>query len=207
MEIGRWLTRDPMEDRDSPNVNLFVHNNPITSIDWLGMLTWNNNPTMWTVSTIVSRGLSFGSIRRWEFTPSDMAMTVPRMRINFDCCPCALFFWKLCPSGITVNFKSQVYIRPSYPSADEEAWVRRCEMDHVTDYTDWANSIGKPLAEETEKALSKRLWWTQDKCGTDIRNAMQEAMIPSIVVEAMLPSIEKHDRSGRHDWYSTNKRP
>ena len=38
-EMGRWTTRDPIEEKDSPNLYAFVENNPISKIDPLGMYT------------------------------------------------------------------------------------------------------------------------------------------------------------------------
>ncbi len=38
--IGRWTTRDPIEEEDSPNLYQFVKNNPILFIDPLGLRRW-----------------------------------------------------------------------------------------------------------------------------------------------------------------------
>ena len=37
--LGRWLTRDPIEERDGNNLYAFVHSNPVTAIDSLGLST------------------------------------------------------------------------------------------------------------------------------------------------------------------------
>ena len=37
---GRWTTRDPIEEKDSPNLYEFVNNNPIWYIDPLGLKRW-----------------------------------------------------------------------------------------------------------------------------------------------------------------------
>lgn len=38
--IGRWTTRDPIEEDDSPNLYQFVKNNPLLFIDPLGLRRW-----------------------------------------------------------------------------------------------------------------------------------------------------------------------
>lgn len=38
--FGRWTTRDPVEEEDSPNLYQFVRNNPILFIDPLGLRRW-----------------------------------------------------------------------------------------------------------------------------------------------------------------------
>ena len=38
--IGRWTTRDPIEEEDSPNLYQFVKNNPLAFIDPLGLRRW-----------------------------------------------------------------------------------------------------------------------------------------------------------------------
>lgn len=38
--IGRWTTRDPIEEEDSPNLYQFVKNNPLLFIDPLGLRRW-----------------------------------------------------------------------------------------------------------------------------------------------------------------------
>ena len=40
--IGRWLTKDPLGLIDGPNPYLFVHNNPLSSIDCYGLLSWSS---------------------------------------------------------------------------------------------------------------------------------------------------------------------
>ena len=37
--IGRWTTRDPIEEEDSPNLYAFVKNNPVGNVDSFGMYT------------------------------------------------------------------------------------------------------------------------------------------------------------------------
>jgi RHS repeat-associated protein len=36
-KVGRWITRDPLGMVDGPNVYVFVRNNPVNWIDWLGL--------------------------------------------------------------------------------------------------------------------------------------------------------------------------
>ncbi len=36
-DTGRWISRDPIEEKDSPNLYGFVKNNPVSSFDVLGM--------------------------------------------------------------------------------------------------------------------------------------------------------------------------
>ena len=38
--VGRWTTRDPIEEDDSPNLYQFVKNNPLLFIDLLGLRRW-----------------------------------------------------------------------------------------------------------------------------------------------------------------------
>ncbi|MEC7839851.1 MAG: RHS repeat-associated core domain-containing protein [Chlamydiota bacterium] len=38
-EIGRWITSDPLGDRDGPNMYAYVKNNPMTHYDLYGLLT------------------------------------------------------------------------------------------------------------------------------------------------------------------------
>lgn len=37
--VGRWTTRDPIEEKDSPNLYQFVGNNPVKNVDPHGMYT------------------------------------------------------------------------------------------------------------------------------------------------------------------------
>ena len=39
-QIGRWMTRDPIEEEDSANLYQFVGNNPITFFDPFGLKRW-----------------------------------------------------------------------------------------------------------------------------------------------------------------------
>ena len=36
-EIGRWLSRDPFGEYGGVNINVFIQNNPINTIDWIGL--------------------------------------------------------------------------------------------------------------------------------------------------------------------------
>lgn len=38
--LGRWVCRDPIDERDSRNLHAFVHNSPILNIDPLGLKVW-----------------------------------------------------------------------------------------------------------------------------------------------------------------------
>src|SRR6266567_966518 len=62
--IQRWLNRDPVAELDGVNLYGFVGNNPITSVDPLGL--WNLwNPATWGVPNGV--GWSLGnSLTPWH---------------------------------------------------------------------------------------------------------------------------------------------
>lgn len=44
--LGRWISRDPIHESDSPNIYVFVHNNPVNKVDVDGRSAypWGTNP-------------------------------------------------------------------------------------------------------------------------------------------------------------------
>ena len=59
-ELGRWLSRDPLKELSSPNLYIFVGNNPVVYWDYLG-LDWLDNAANFSAG--VGDSLSFGLTR------------------------------------------------------------------------------------------------------------------------------------------------
>ena len=45
-KLGRWLSRDPLEERGGLNLHGFVGNNPINKVDYLGEVEWEGTVTI-----------------------------------------------------------------------------------------------------------------------------------------------------------------
>jgi hypothetical protein len=221
---GRWLSRDPIEDgagfvqrdplppmsiiprqRGEPNLYAFVRNNPVTHIDLLGLLTWKNSPntSAWGTRVYWPEGSS-----HYNDVPTVGAITVPRMSINFNCCKCGWFTWKLCKEGITVDYHAETTFSPNVRSDTSafQAWLGRAEGDHVRDFNTWAENTAKPLAQKTEDSLKSKSWSSAGGCGSSIRAAMAGALVPSAIT-AIQQTTATWDDPGRHTYGDPNQRP
>jgi hypothetical protein len=110
------------------------------------------------------------------------------------------------PPGITVVFFNEVYLLPTYASPAQRAWVLRAENDHVADFTTWANTVGRPIAQRVESALLARSFWTARGCGLGVKKAMKDALNPSLRA-ALAATIATWDTTGRHTWGGPAQRP
>lgn len=106
-----------------------------------------------------------------------------------------LFKWRL--QTVNIEFHSEVYLRPSYPSPSVETTVRNFENDHVNDFTTWASSVGKPLADQTEGQFTSTYWLLKSSCESAVAKAMRNALHPSLE-KAIDDTKEQWDR-GLHD--------
>jgi RHS repeat-associated protein len=79
---GRWITKDPLGDRDGPNLYAYVQNRPLTLFDLFGLLGQTGHrghavrsSVSWTLnklnSTISYAGSTIETIGRELFTPLD----------------------------------------------------------------------------------------------------------------------------------------
>jgi RHS repeat-associated protein len=200
---GRWLSRDPMGERGGPNLYEFAGNDAVQHSDKLGLLVWNNSPTVVISSTTVPDFM--GSGHDLQFSDSDLAMTVVRLKAKFSCCGC-WFRWKLCDAGVTIDYHPEVYRRNSYPDPGEEAWVLRGENDHVSDLNAWARSSGPDEAKRIEKSVRALSWWSANACGEGVRDAFRNGLAPSLHA-AWDKSRSYWDESGRHNWRMPGRRP
>ena len=56
-DLGRWLSRDPIQEEDGPNLYAYVGNNPLNWIDSYGLFTASGRvPNGYTASTVVTDG-------------------------------------------------------------------------------------------------------------------------------------------------------
>jgi len=200
---GRWFSRDPIGERGGKNLYAFVGNDPVNLADAHGLVVWTNGPTVETRSTTV-QGWPFGTTGTWEFTAGAQAVTLPRISITVTCtkgCPSspvpwgAFFKWGL--QTVNIEYHSEVYLRPSYPSPSFETTVRNLENDHVNDFTTWGNSVGKTLADQTESQFASTYWLSKSSCESAVAKAMREALHPSLE-KAIDDTKAKWDATGLH---------
>jgi RHS repeat-associated protein len=216
---GRWLNRDPIEEQGGINPYCSVDNNPTNVVDPYGLLTWNTNPAKW--DTALSTGQNIESVSGGpQFTIMEGALAVTTIRFAITVkCRCKNPEAK--PSEqrfmlaeITVNYHASVSMRIDTfykgtttqrkgKKQTQREWVIEGEQEHVKDFDNWAEMIGKPLAlkfENTEK-LKIASDNSSIACENRIRDA-KEGLAPLLrasALHAIFNSNAKHDGVGTGD--------
>jgi hypothetical protein len=95
---GRWLNRDPIEERGGKNLDAFVRNNPTGAIDKLGLVTGSFNVQFSTPQ--FEEGLVGWSVRV-VFIDNRTASPAWRFAVSSTAASCwdALFFRRFDPCG------------------------------------------------------------------------------------------------------------
>jgi|GEM_PF-6032335 len=202
--LGRWITRDAIGEEGGLNLFKGFSNTPVNNSDPFGLLDWKDQDPIFDPT--FRPGAPAMPVPGTKFLPTDVrdwAITV----IEWD-------IWPYCKcvakdnyvlERIEIQFRIRVFLRPSYEGdAPNSALLKediiKGEMDHVKDFQDWANKIGKPLAEEMEKQLLGQAEHFHDQalCETTMRGKMQQRLEGS-ASKATNDSIRKYDnkRNGK----------
>jgi RHS repeat-associated protein len=201
LSIGKWLSLDPIGETGGMNLSGFLNNDPVNVTDARGLkVEWSNGKTVDIHSTTITNWPPPNGT--YEFAPSAMAATVPRLSIKAVCtkAPCSwwgdIFRWHR--QVVKIEFHSESHYRPSSeyaPGVEGVFWS--FEQDHVNDFSTWAKDVGEPLAVETDKQFGSSYWVIQSACESAVEKAIQAALAPSLRV-AGNASARKWDDSGKH---------
>ena len=114
---GRWINRDPIGAEGGGNPYCFAGNNPLTSVDLVGLIEWRSegkadcDPNYWTSSrSVLSSGVTslssaFGIVRcrsRWPFWRR-LCDTETRVTVQARN-PCCRLFFVLCEWSFESRF-------------------------------------------------------------------------------------------------------
>ncbi|MFA7235470.1 MAG: hypothetical protein WC058_01285 [Phycisphaeraceae bacterium] len=192
---------------DGMNLYQYVRSNPTTLVDPMGTVVWTNGETKVTRQdgNPPLRIKSYkGGIQWPRAAPLDtLAVTIPRLYGKYTCKKDAEC-WTLSESKLTLI--NEIYMYAGYTDRRVEQWVKRAEQDHVNDYIAWANTTGKPLADELETALKGNRYPTEEDCKEAALSAFRAKMQPALLA-AVKASVAKLDDTGRHTWDNPNHRP
>jgi hypothetical protein len=204
--VGKWASRDPIQEDGSENLYGFVSNQPVQRVDVLGLLDWINE------QPLPKYHRQFGGpplrVGKRTLALDTLALTDGDISVDSKCAKDGKC-WRL--QKVTVRFAVNVYTfragvyRGMTPPVDP-AWVDRAEGDHVTDFVAWADSYGTCLATSLEGALQLRTFTSKAYCESITRSTISAELYKSFL-DAKLQSIAEHDDSGSHSHGNANQRP
>ncbi|MEN3943316.1 RHS repeat-associated core domain-containing protein [Prosthecobacter sp. SYSU 5D2] len=86
-EMGRWISRDPIEERGGINLYGMVGNDPVNRWDYLGLCKCGPDATDWFMLELMKVYLSHINLPSSEKGPIDGALFLLRNGVNIDAMP------------------------------------------------------------------------------------------------------------------------
>jgi len=200
--VGRYVESDPIGLQGGINTFAYALSNPSYQFDPLGLLVWNN-------STTYDYDLVDGNYAAFPGSPSlPVDSTVGGLTlVNWDItakCECSGSGFKF--SEFSVNFKTNVHIRSGF-SAEVNAWARRAEGDHVSDYLAWANGEGKKIAELREARYKGKQFSSRAECESTASGLGRSLSNNPGLLNTLIGTINKWDVTQLHNYSNPNRRP
>ena len=192
--LGRFLSRDPIEEQGGLNLYATAKNGLINQADVLGLWAW-----IWedVEDFVVFKTWSDGVVKRnnrgrvWAETTATISVeNVECKCFNDD----GIIKWKFSSADVKLTIRVYLY-RDDYYRArgGDPLLVRRYELDHVADYQKWSESEGDDIVESFSHTRS-------DKAGC-LFSSEQKLLnrLASSLSEAREETVNKWDNSGKHD--------
>jgi RHS repeat-associated protein len=188
--LGRWLTRDPIEEEDGFNLYAFSRNDAINAVDSLGLEAW-----------FFTYDVKENFESRQPTTPIPGAKPIPTLdtthavtELQWDIepyCECiSKNNYKL--RYFVITLRANIRMKDKYRTNKLKAAVLMGEFDHWNDYMDWAKKKGSEKASEIERQLSGTYYGSPEQCEKDSRKTLEDALKGS-VLRTNLDTVKKYD--------------
>jgi len=200
--VGRYVESDPIGLRGGINTFAYALSNPAELVDPLGLLVWSN----FTTYAFDLKDGDYAAFPGAQSLPVDSSvggLTLVNWNIKAKC-ECSGSGAKF--SEFVVSFMTNVHIRPGFPT-EVNAWARRAEGDHVSDYLAWANSEGRKIAELREARYKGRQFSTQAECQATAAGLGSALSNNPGLLNTLIGTINKWDVSQLHNYSNPDRRP
>jgi RHS repeat-associated protein len=212
--LGRWLSKDPIEEEGGLNLYGFVGNDGVDGLDYLGLLklyiTWwitydlapNTQIAAFTNGPIIPIPGNSNGITVFEYRVSPICKCISKAPSD------PFYVFEEFDVGVNIH----IYLRNEYSSDEEREFSMTCELQHAQLYDDWVNGKTRYktpqkaiLALESEIKKQNKRFQTNDACVAAARKQFDgDAGIKGAGTIALNRNV-KLDEHGNHSWEKKQK--
>ena len=207
--LGRFLSRDPIEEQGGLNLYAFVKNKVDGVFDWKGLFLWP-----WETHDLDIDDKWHTDISNYILKKDDLAI-IPFDSVVFNIsvkCKNECYLDERSVRRKTWNFSSvevdiiiNIYLRSeqwyeAHGFKNKIAKIKSNEEEHLQDYISWSNGTGINLLKEKANPSKFSDFNSESRCVSEVRNEILTSLRISLH-NAFIDSERKYDLSGLHTIY------
>ncbi|MFC4927255.1 RHS repeat domain-containing protein [Delftia deserti] len=177
-EVGCYIESDPIGNNGGLNFYVYGFANPLFYTDYYGTLSisWN---TRWlrdlNENQCIEAFPGAGCHRYPEDSRTLAVAVMDGMEVRAPCKKdCGTDAWHL--DQYMVNLTFAVHLRENYVDFKcNLAWIRRAEMDHISDHLNWARQKATAMAQSVEDSRKNISFGSLESCILENSSAMRSA--------------------------------